>query len=55
MASGLLEWSNAIRLTIANDPGRHLFKDQVNNHGFMFLEDYLANILQGASKQEYVS
>lgn len=55
MASGLLEWSNAIRFTIANDPGRSLFKDQVNNHGFIFLEDYLANILQGASKQEYVS
>lgn len=43
--TGLLEWSNAIRLSMANDPGRQLFHDQVNNHGFLFLQDYMDNIL----------
>lgn len=51
---GLLPWSNSIRLSMANDPGRQLFHDQVNTHGFLFLQQYLDNILSGA-KQEYAS
>ena len=54
MTRGLLDWSNAIRLAMANDPGRQLFLDQLNGHGLLFLEDYLANIISG-TKQEYVS
>jgi len=50
---GLLSWANSVRLTMASDPGRQLFKDQVQMHGFLFLEDYLDNIVSGA-KQEYV-
>jgi len=38
---------------LANDPCRRLFEDQVQKHGFIFLEDYLENILDGP-KQEYV-
>lgn len=51
---GLLNWANSIRLTMASDPGRQVFKDQVQTHGFLFLDDYLDNIVSGA-KQEYDS
>ncbi|RDB29549.1 hypothetical protein Hypma_015535 [Hypsizygus marmoreus] len=54
MAAGLLEWSNAIRFTMANDPGRQLFHDQVNTHGFLFLNDYLDNILSGAKQDPLI-
>ncbi|KAF9456187.1 hypothetical protein BDZ94DRAFT_1292946 [Collybia nuda] len=42
---GLLDWSNAVRLSMANDPGRQFFHDQVKTHGFLFLQDYMDNIL----------
>ncbi|KAF8350073.1 hypothetical protein F5887DRAFT_943645 [Amanita rubescens] len=45
---GLLQWANNIRLTMATDPGRALFKEQVQIHGFSFLDDYLDNILSNA-------
>ncbi|KAF9478526.1 hypothetical protein BDN70DRAFT_40904 [Pholiota conissans] len=44
---GLLSWANSICLTMASDPCRQVFKDQVQTHGFMFLEDYLDNIVSG--------
>lgn len=40
-------------MTMASDPGRKLFQEQVQMHGFSFLDDYLDNILYGA-KQECV-
>lgn len=49
---GLLEWCNATRFTMANDPGRELFQEQIQTHGFLFLTDYLDNILAGP-RQEY--
>lgn len=49
--AGLLEWSNSIRFNMATDPGRQLFQDQIITYGFLFLDDYLDNILSGA-KQE---
>ena len=48
---GLLQWANGMRLTMATDPGRALFKEQVQMHGFSFLDDYLDNILLNV-KQE---
>ncbi|KAG5639237.1 hypothetical protein H0H81_005311 [Sphagnurus paluster] len=48
--TGLLEWSNSIRFTMSNDPGRLLFQDQLDAHGFHFLDDYLDNILSGPSQ-----
>ena len=48
---GLLNWANSVRQTMANDPGRQLFKDQVQIHGFSFLDDYLDSIISG-QKQE---
>ena len=50
---GLLSWANSVRLTMVQDPGRQGFKDDVQRNGFLFLDDYLDNILSGA-KQEYV-
>jgi hypothetical protein len=51
---GLLQWAMSIRVTMASDPGRQIFHDQIQTHGFRFLEDYLENILAGP-KQEYAS
>ncbi|KAK7058975.1 hypothetical protein VNI00_001599 [Paramarasmius palmivorus] len=53
-SSGLLEWGNSIRFSMANDPGREFFQEQINTHGFLFLDDYLNNIL-AKPKQEFVS
>ena len=49
--TGLLEWANSVRLTMANDPGRKSFQDQVQTYGFLFLDDYLDNILSDAKQQ----
>ncbi|KAF8974043.1 hypothetical protein BDZ97DRAFT_1778146 [Flammula alnicola] len=51
---GLLSWANSIRLTMASDPGRQVFKDQVQTHGFMFLDDYLDNIVSGAKQDPLI-
>lgn len=51
--SGMAAWMSSIRTSIAKDPCRQSFEDQVQMHGFIFLEDYLENILDGP-KQEYV-
>jgi hypothetical protein len=48
---GLLQWANHIRLTMATDPGRALFKEQVQTHGFSFLDNYLDNILSNAKPE----
>ncbi|GLB36140.1 putative dcp2, box A domain [Lyophyllum shimeji] len=45
--AGLLEWANSVRYTMATDPGRQLFQDQLQTHGFIFLDDYLDNIVSG--------
>ncbi|KAG6813800.1 hypothetical protein H0H92_007212 [Tricholoma furcatifolium] len=52
--AGLLEWSNTIRHAMANDPGRHIFQDQLNTHGFIFLNDYLDNILSGPTQDPLI-
>ncbi|KAL0951208.1 hypothetical protein HGRIS_007933 [Hohenbuehelia grisea] len=44
---GLLKWANSVRLTMAGDPGRQFFKDHIQQHGFLFLEDYLGDIVAG--------
>jgi Fe-S cluster biosynthesis and repair protein YggX len=49
--TNLLQWSNSIRLNMANDSGREYFQQQVQTQGFLFLDDYLDNILSG-TKQE---
>jgi hypothetical protein len=48
---GLLEWCNSTRFTMVNDPGRQLFQDQIQTHGFLFLNDYLDNILAGPRRE----
>ncbi|KAF9056149.1 hypothetical protein BJ165DRAFT_1606374 [Panaeolus papilionaceus] len=51
---GLLNWANSIRLTMSNDSGRQLFKDQVQTHGFLFLDDYLDNIVSGGKQDPLI-
>ena len=45
--SGVMTWVSTIRTPMANDPGRQFLEDQIQNDGFMFLEDYLDSILAG--------
>ena len=51
---GIIIWANAIRTTTANDPGRQTLQDQIQANGFLFLDDYLENILAGP-RREYVA
>ncbi|KAJ3564387.1 hypothetical protein NP233_g8329 [Leucocoprinus birnbaumii] len=39
---------------MVNDPGRKLFQEQVQTHGFSFLDDYLENILAGAKQDPLI-
>ncbi|KAG1757561.1 hypothetical protein EDB19DRAFT_1657966 [Suillus lakei] len=50
---GIVAWTTSIRTSMAKDPCRQLFEDQVQTHGFIFLDDYLENILAGP-KQEAI-
>lgn len=43
----VMSWMASIRTTMASDPGRQAFEDEIQSTGFHFLEDYLANILAG--------
>ncbi|KAG2350367.1 hypothetical protein BDR05DRAFT_899243 [Suillus weaverae] len=52
-ATGIVAWTTSIRTSMAKDPCRQLFEDQVQTHGFIFLDDYLENILAGP-KQEAI-
>ncbi|KAK0208219.1 hypothetical protein DFS33DRAFT_1302110 [Desarmillaria ectypa] len=52
--SGLLKWGNDVRHSMANDPGRQFFRDQLQMHGFLFLDDYLDNILAGARQDALI-
>ncbi|KAF8213059.1 hypothetical protein K438DRAFT_1803337 [Mycena galopus ATCC 62051] len=51
---GVLEWCNSTRFTMINDPGRQLFQDQIQTHGFLFLNDYLDNILAGPRRDPLI-
>ncbi|KAJ7244788.1 hypothetical protein B0H12DRAFT_802889 [Mycena haematopus] len=51
---GVLEWCNSTRFTMVNDPGRQLFQDQIHTHGFLFLNDYLDNILAGPRRDPLI-
>ncbi|KAK0478367.1 hypothetical protein IW261DRAFT_224622 [Armillaria novae-zelandiae] len=52
--AGLLKWGNDVRQSMANDPGRQFFRDQIQMHGFLFLDDYLDNILAGARQDALI-
>ncbi|KAF8846369.1 hypothetical protein BDN67DRAFT_940168 [Paxillus ammoniavirescens] len=44
---GIHAWMASIRASMASDPCRQLFEDQVQTHAFIFLDDYLENIIAG--------
>ncbi|KAG2149997.1 hypothetical protein BD769DRAFT_370602 [Suillus cothurnatus] len=52
-APGIVAWTTSIRTSMAKDPCRQLFEDQVQTHGFIFLDDYLENILAGPKQDHY--
>ncbi|KAG6336667.1 hypothetical protein ID866_2414 [Astraeus odoratus] len=52
-SGGIQVWMSSIRASMANDPCRQLFEDQVQTHAFLFLDDYLDNITAGP-QQAYV-
>ncbi|KAG6842222.1 hypothetical protein C0991_000192 [Blastosporella zonata] len=39
---------------MANDPGRDILQGQLNAHGFIFLDDYLDNIVSGPSRHPII-
>ncbi|KAF8898754.1 hypothetical protein BD779DRAFT_1781240 [Infundibulicybe gibba] len=51
---GLLQWVNDIRYTMSTDPGRQLFQDEIQTHGFDFLDNYLGVILSGAKQEPLI-
>ena len=51
--SGMDAWIASVRSAMDNDPGIRLLEDQIETHGFLFLDDYLDGILS-RPKQEYV-
>lgn len=48
---GIMTWATSIRLNMANDPGRQYVEDQIQEHGFKFLDDYLATVLEGPKEE----
>jgi hypothetical protein len=50
--TNVVQWANYIRGSMAFDPGRQYFQDQIQQHGFDFLDNYLDSILS-KTKEEY--
>lgn len=48
---GILLWANSIRSAMVHDPCRQALKDQIQSHGFLFLDDYLDGILARAKRE----
>ncbi|KIJ25703.1 hypothetical protein M422DRAFT_273334, partial [Sphaerobolus stellatus SS14] len=46
--SGIEKWMTGIRSRMANDPGRQDLEDHILCNGFLFLDEYLEDILIGA-------
>jgi len=51
-STGLLEWANDIRFSLANDPGRLAFQESVQEHGLLYLDDWFENLLQSSHQPE---
>lgn len=52
--TGIDAWAAGIRHRMANDPGRQDLEDHILCNGFLFLEEYLEDILLGA-RSAYVA
>lgn len=44
-SDGILLFMSGIRLRMLHDPRRQAFEDQIQIHGFNFLDDYLEDVL----------
>ncbi|TFY67437.1 hypothetical protein EVG20_g3942 [Dentipellis fragilis] len=52
--AGIIAWATTIRKTMTNDPGRQMLDDKIQSRGFLFLDDYLDNILSGGRQEAIV-
>ena len=52
--AGIDKWAAGIRNRMSNDPGRQDLDDHILCNGFLFLDEYLEDILLRA-RSEYVS
>lgn len=46
--AGIDKWAAGIRHRMANDPGRQDLDDHILCNGFLFLDEYLEDIVMGA-------
>ncbi|KAF5390240.1 hypothetical protein D9757_002950 [Collybiopsis confluens] len=51
----IIQWANYIRSSMAFDPGRQYFQDQIQQHGFHFLDSYLDNIISKPRHEDVVA
>lgn len=49
--TGLIKWAVGIRLSMLEDPGRKELEDEINIHGFQWLDEYMENILAGPKNE----
>ncbi|KAF8517349.1 hypothetical protein JB92DRAFT_2906603 [Gautieria morchelliformis] len=52
--SGIEKWAAGIQQRMANDPGRQDLEDHILCNGFLFLDEYLEDILLGARSEPII-
>ncbi|KAF8587277.1 hypothetical protein K439DRAFT_1659112 [Ramaria rubella] len=52
--AGINKWATAVRHRMANDPGRQDLDDHILCNGFLFLDEYLEDILLGARSEPII-
>ncbi|KZT30592.1 hypothetical protein NEOLEDRAFT_1126184 [Neolentinus lepideus HHB14362 ss-1] len=52
--SGILTWATSIRTALASDPAMQAFGDQIQQHGLLFLDNYMENILTGPNREPII-
>ncbi|TFK57067.1 hypothetical protein OE88DRAFT_1803681 [Heliocybe sulcata] len=52
--TGILGWATSIRTILASDPAKQAFEEQIHQHGFLYLERYMENILMGPKREPII-
>ncbi|TFY81947.1 hypothetical protein EWM64_g2063 [Hericium alpestre] len=53
-STGVLSWVAGIRSAMVQDPARQMLDDKIQSRGFLFLDDYLDNILLGVKQESAI-
>ncbi|KAG8929954.1 hypothetical protein FRC02_004840 [Tulasnella sp. 418] len=53
-SAGIVKWASNIHNRLQNDPTRAAFKELVQVQGFLFLEEYLEEVLKGPKDQPVI-